>query len=229
MPHDVKTIEGIKVQKRSGQIVAFNFERITRAIGKAFKEFDGLPREADLPESSSANIDKVARCVFSVLKERALAKEFLTVEEIQDEVIRQLYENGFKEVGESYAEYRRKHTAQRSLFELYTTTKRDGKVVSFKPEKITLAIAKAFRAMHSGNLDNAMLAEAKKLSDKVVVEIRRLWPQGKSIHIEEIQDLVEKTLMTSGYYDVTRRYILYREERAKARRAKTFVQDIPLE
>ena len=140
--------------------------------------------------SASQDVVRVSNCVFAVLKERALAKPYLTVEEIQDEAIRQLYENGFKEIGERYADYRRRHTAQRSLFELYTTTKRDGKIVSFKPEKIALAIAKAFRAMNSGTLANTQLEEAKKLSDKVVAEIKRLWPQGKSVHIEEIQDLV---------------------------------------
>ena len=77
------------------------------------------------------------------------------------------------------------------LFELYSTIKRDGRVVSFKPEKISAAIAKAFLA-HSAEDLNAILERANKLTDIVISDIRRLWPEGKVIHIEEIQDLVGK-------------------------------------
>ena len=229
MSHDVLTAENVKVQKRNGQIVAFNTSRISHAIGNAFKEFNGLPREAELSSTTFADVEKVMQCVLAVLKERGTAKDHLTVEEIQDEVIRQLYENGFKEIGERYGDYRKRQTAKRSLYELYTVTKRDGKIVSFKPEKVTAAIARAFRAANDGNLDNGLLDDARKLSEKVVTEIKQLWPSGKSIHIEEIQDLVEKTLMLSGHHDVARRFILYREERAKLRRAKAFIQEIPAE
>lgn len=229
MPNALVTSENLKVQKRNGQIVAFNSARISHAIGNAFKEVNGLPREADLPIEANEHVDKLTRCVFAVLTERSLAKEFLTVEEIQDEVIRQIYENGFKEIAECYADYRKRHAAKRSLYELYTTTKRDGKIVSFKPEKITIAIAKAFQAANTGKLEDSHLEEARRLSDKVVSEIARLWPSGKSVHIEEIQDLVEKTLMTSNSHDVARRYVLYREGRAKLRRARSFIQDIPVE
>ncbi len=209
----------LKVQKRNGQIVAFNLHRIQNAIAYAFKEYLRLPRESELPESTIHDVLKVTHSVFAVLKERAYTRESLTVEEIQDEVIRQLYENGYKDVAELYSNYRRQHAAKRALYEFFTISKRDGKIVSFKPEKITLAIAKAFRAHHGGELDDSLLAEAKKVSDQVVMEIQRLWPEGKSVHIEQIQDIVEKTLMTCGHYDVARRYILYREERHKARQA----------
>jgi ribonucleoside-diphosphate reductase alpha chain len=220
MAHDAMTEPTtiFKVKKRNGQIVAFNQARIYNAIGNAFKEHGSLPREAALTSEITGYVEKIAQCVVAVLKERSLHKDVLTVEEIQDEVIRQLYENGFKEVGERYASYRRHHAARRALFELYTTSKRDGKVVSFKPEKITLAIAKALRANNNGELNDLLIETARELSDKVVAEIRRLWPEGRSVQIEEIQDLVEKTLMNSGYHDVARRYIIYRENRAKARR-----------
>jgi len=221
-------IEGaLKVQKRDGQIVGFNLNRISYAVSNAFKEFHSLPREADLSDSAINHVTKVTQSVFSVLKERGLTKEYLTVEEIQDEVIRQLYENGFKEIAELYSNYRRQHAVKRALFDLYKITKRDGKVVSFKPEKITLAIAKAFRAAGNSEFSDSLLVEAKKLSDRVIIEIQRLWPDGRAVGIEEIQDIVEKTLMTSGYHDVARRYIVYREERHKTRRLKLREIEIP--
>ncbi len=45
----------------------------------------------------------------------------------------------------------------------------------------------------------------------------RRQPQGGTFHIEDVQDQVELALMRSGEHDVARAYVLYREERAKAR------------
>ncbi len=219
----------IKVQKRNGQIVPFTALRIQNAIGNAFKEQNNLPREVDLPDDILNDVDKVSQCVVNVLKERSFRKDILTVEEIQDEVIRQLYENSFKEVAERYASYRRQHAAKRSLYELYSTVKRNGQVVSFKPEKITIAIAKALQATYSSEDANALLEKARTLSETVVSEIKRLWPEGKTIHIEEIQDLVEKALMKHGYLDVAKRYILYREERAKVRQIQAQKEDVAID
>ena len=51
---------------------------------------------------------------------------------------------------------------------------------------------------------------------------KNLWiedlTKGIPIHIEEIQDQVELALMRSGFHDVTRSYVLYREERNKAKK-----------
>ncbi|MCA9399569.1 MAG: hypothetical protein KC618_07460, partial [Candidatus Omnitrophica bacterium] len=218
MPHETTTRE-IKVQKRNGQVVAFNEIRIKKAIGNAFKEHMNLPREVELPIEANHSVDKIFACVGSVLKERFESRDHLSVEEIQDEVIRQLYENGFKDVGELYANYRKLHASKRALFNLYSTTKRDGKVVSFKPEKITYAIVKGFRASNGGLLTEDLLEIAREISANVIEEIRKTWPQGKCIHIEEIQDLVETNLMKAGYHEVARKYIIYREKRARERRA----------
>ncbi len=210
----------IKVQKRNGQIIEFIPSRITHAIANSFKEQTGLPRESELNDDLMLNAQKVTDCVVAVLKERGIQRPFLTVEEIQDEVIRQLYENGYKEVAERYASYRRYHAERRKLFELYSVIKRDGKVVSFKQEKIALAIAKALIAQNKGVYNEILIEKAQELTEKVVSEIRTRWPDGKSIHIEEVQDIAEKVIMSAGYHEVAKRYIIYREDRAKARRNK---------
>lgn len=210
----------IKVQKRNGQVIEFVPHRILHAVANAFKEQFGLPRESELNPEDMQEVQKVSDCVVAVLKERGVQKTFLTVEEIQDEVIRQLYENGHKEIGERYASYRRHHAARRQLFELYSIVKRDGKVVSFKQEKITLAIAKALIAHNKGVYNEILIEKAHELSDKVISEIKARWPEGKSVSIEEIQDIVEKVIMSAGYHEVAKRYIIYREERAKSRRNK---------
>lgn len=218
MRHDTTTGLDIKVQKRNGQIVSYNELRIKKAISNAFKDYLNLPREVELPIEYTRSVQKISECVASVLKERSHQKLTLTVEEIQDEVIRQLYENSYKEVAELYANYRKQHANRRALFDLYSTQKRDGKIVSFKPEKITLAIAKAFRAQNNGILTEELLNKVHEISRFVVQEIQSLWPQGRCINIEEIQDLVEKNLMKAGFHDIARGYIIYREERARVRR-----------
>lgn len=216
MPHKKTTAE-LTVQKRNGQVVAFHDDRIKRAIENAFKDMRRLPREADLPIDAGQDVDKVTACVTKAIEERFKLNSTLTVEEIQDEVIRQLFENGFKEAAELYANYRKQHADRRSLFELYTIKKRNAKKVALKPEKITMAIAKAFRALNNGILSEDLLIRAKQVSGKVIDEIRHLWPEGKCLDIEEVQDLVEENLMRAGYHDSARRFIIYREQRAKAR------------
>ncbi len=209
----------IQVQKRSGQTVEFNLFRITSAIGNAFKALQNIPREADLPQEYLKDVIQVSGSVFRTLTARAQTHNPLSVEEIQDEVVKQLYDNGFRKVAEQYADYRKQHAEKRAVYELFHTIKRDGKLVSFKPEKITTAIANAFRAASpSHTLVPAQLEEIRKLSDRVVSEIRVLWPQGKNVSIEEIQDIVEKTLMSSGHFDVAKRYVVYREERNRSRK-----------
>lgn len=220
MSHETTTTLEMNIQKRNGQVVAFNEIRIRRAVGNAFKEYNSLPREVELPIEITQSANKVTQSVVGALTERFRQTKHVTVEQIQDEVIRQLYENGFKEVGELYANYRKQHATRRALFDLYTITKRDSKVVSFKPEKITLAVAKAFRANNHGVLTENLLQAAHEVSNNVVEEIRRRWPDGKSIGIEEIQDMVEHHLMKAGYHDIAKSFILYREKQAEVRRER---------
>ncbi len=228
MPPITTEFKEIKVQKRNGQLVAFNLSRITAAVANAFKDVYQVPREADLNPEGLEKVEKATQSIYEALIEKAAKSGQLTVESIQDEVIRHLHNDGFKDVAESYADYRRQHAAKRALFDLYKTVKRDGKTVSFKPEKITLAIAKAFRAANpQQELTQEDLEKARQLSEKVVVDIRAIWPSGASVHIEEIQDIVEKNLMTSGYTEIAKRYIVYREERRKSRQQpKAEPQDV---
>lgn len=91
--------------------------------------------------------------------------------------------------------------------------KRDKCVVPFCPEKIIQAIEKAEMATEKGVTPNL----AHKVYQGVVEQI-----QETRISVEEIQDLVEIELMKSERTDVAKAYILYREERTKARNGKSF-------
>jgi uridine kinase len=92
--------------------------------------------------------------------------------------------------------------------------KRTGAVVPFTPERITNAIYRA--AVAVGGRDRTI---AEGLT-KQVVDILEATHDDRHPTIEEIQDVVEKTLIENGHAKVAKAYILYRDERARRRRKK---------
>ncbi|MDP6374825.1 MAG: ribonucleoside-diphosphate reductase subunit alpha [Pseudomonadales bacterium] len=99
--------------------------------------------------------------------------------------------------------------------------KRNGTVVPYTEDKIHVAITKAFLAVEGGTAAaSPRIRElVSALSDQVGNTFRRRLPSGGTLHIEDIQDQVELALMRSGQHKVARSYVLYREERARAREA----------
>ena len=97
--------------------------------------------------------------------------------------------------------------------------KRNGTVVPYTEDKIAVAITKAFLAVEGGTA-----AASPRIRELVAglagqvssIFMRRL-PSGGTIHIEDVQDQVELALMRSGEHKAARTYVLYREERARAR------------
>ena len=67
------------------------------------------------------------------------------------------------------------------------------------------------------------------ITGDIVEVFNRRMPSGGTLHIEEIQDQVELQLMRNEEYQVARKYILYREERAQERTKKEPVQAIELD
>jgi ribonucleoside-diphosphate reductase alpha chain len=110
-------------------------------------------------------------------------------------------------------------SAVRSPYADYKVIRRNGAVVGFEPAKISVAMTKAFLAVNgSQGAASARIRElVAGLTETVVGALLRRQPQGGTFHIEDIQDQVELALMRSGEHDVARAYVLYREERAKAR------------
>jgi len=96
---------------------------------------------------------------------------------------------------------------------LQEVIKRDKCMVPFCSEKIIKAVEKAERATERGMTTN--------LAHKVLAVLHTQIHQ-KQISVEEIQDFVEMELMKSERKDVAKAYILYREERTKARNGKSF-------
>ncbi|MFM1548224.1 MAG: ribonucleoside-diphosphate reductase subunit alpha [Lentisphaeria bacterium] len=99
--------------------------------------------------------------------------------------------------------------------------KRDGRMDVFQDSRIYRAIEKAFKA--ATDLDEALALpesdqkNAQRIADSVSQEVVGFAVRGGNLDVEWIQDVVEQQLMSEGFFNVARRYILYREERKKAR------------
>ncbi|NYS41805.1 ribonucleoside-diphosphate reductase subunit alpha, partial [Pseudomonas syringae pv. actinidiae] len=97
--------------------------------------------------------------------------------------------------------------------------KRNGTVVPYTDDKITVAITKAFLAVEGGNAaaSSRIHDTVARLTEQVSATFKRRMPSGGTIHIEEIQDQVELALMRAGVQKVARDYVIYRDSRAKER------------
>ncbi len=92
--------------------------------------------------------------------------------------------------------------------------KRDASIVTFDPSKIENAILKALTATQSGDKELAA-----KLTRKVLDALEEKFAS-RMPGVEDVQDIVEEILMTQGYPNVAKAYILYREQHADLRRLK---------
>lgn len=94
----------MKITKRDGRKVEFDSDKIVKAISKAFIEVypDGLT-------------DEMQTCAHRIANEVS-AHDGLTVEEIQDTVVRKLMASKYKDVAKVYVEYRYLHRMARSQY-----------------------------------------------------------------------------------------------------------------
>jgi ribonucleoside-diphosphate reductase alpha chain len=109
--------------------------------------------------------------------------------------------------------------ATASAYQGYQIIRRNGAVVAFEPNKIAVALMKAFLAVHGtqGAASASVRETVDGLTEAVVRALLRSRPGGGTFHIEDVQDQVELGLMRSGHHEVARAYVLYRERRAQER------------
>lgn len=100
---------------------------------------------------------------------------------------------------------------------IHKIKKRTGEIVDFEEHKPKAAIEKAFIATKT-QCDGDMLAE---LTLTVVKRVESAFETaGITPHVENVQDIIEKTLMEKGFYDAAKAFILYRKEHEKIRLEK---------
>ena len=110
----------------------------------------------------------------------------------------------------------------------YQIIRRNGAVVSFEPNKIAVAMMKAFLAVHGtqGAASASVREVVESLTQQVIRALVRSRPGGGTFHIEDVQDHVELGLMRGGHHEIARAYVLYREKRTQER-ARQVEQDAP--
>ena len=103
---------------------------------------------------------------------------------------------------------------------MFRVVKRDGEINDFTINKISDAIVKAFNATNV-QFNNDII---DLLSLRVVADFQPKVKDG-TIHVEDIQDSVEKTLEHAGFAEAAKAFILYRKQREKMRNMKSTILD----
>ncbi len=98
--------------------------------------------------------------------------------------------------------------------------KRDGTLAQFDAVKITEAVFKAFKANK-----NYEREKAEKITEQVVSILNVVYKDGRIPTVENVQDLVENALLTNGYTQIAKSYILYRDQHSKMREIKNLLED----
>ncbi len=96
--------------------------------------------------------------------------------------------------------------------------KRSGRIVAFSPSKIERAIRGAFKA--SGSDDQE---EIRRLTQEVVAELEKRFNSSLIPEVEQVQDIVEKTLLERGHEEVYSAFTLYRQLHQKLRSISSLV------
>lgn len=94
--------------------------------------------------------------------------------------------------------------------------KRDGTIVPFEEQKIANAISKALISVKRKDT-------SKKLAEQAVKELEKHFSQKIIPTVEDVQDVVEETLIKNKLVDVAKSFILYRQQHKELREFKTFL------
>ena len=93
--------------------------------------------------------------------------------------------------------------------------KRNGSEVTFDIEKIVAAVTKASNASESNHLTPEQIHD---IADYVEYKCMKM---NRAVSVEEIQDMVENQIMSTGAFELARRYVKYRYQRTLVRKANT--------
>jgi ribonucleoside-diphosphate reductase alpha chain len=193
----------------TGGAAGLDAAQIADIVGAALTDLLVARQEQDIfTESNRQFVAAVASDVVRVLSQSGVqVGEGLILQAIEDALVR----------------YNRHDVAKSLLFSrgglesapvepLAITTRlmrRNGQVVPWLPNKITVAVRMAFLSLEQDPAPSERVASAVT---------RRVADLGQTIiGIEEVQDLVQEELMRQGHYKVAQNYILYRAYRARRR------------
>lgn len=112
------------------------------------------------------------------------------------------------------------HEKEESETTMYKIIKRNGDSVDFQLVKIANAIQRAMDSCGRSYDDTVITTLALRAASAAEAKI-----SDGAVAVEDIQDCVERVLSESGYYDVAKSYILYRDQHTKIRDARNTLMD----
>ncbi len=118
------------------------------------------------------------------------------------------------------AQMKEKEVVRKMITTITTIKKRNGEIAPFDSDKIRVAISKANASIEGERITEAQLDE---LTAQVVAAAAEA---GDTPGVEQIQDIVEETLISYGFARTAKSYILYRAEHAKMRQSEGDLMDI---
>ena len=194
------------------------FTEVADAIGKALTSLVLVQSETDKSEAkvfTAENREFVARITREVASHLEKVYETsspgrLSLQALNLQIEKALVENNAYDVARSFVFHNASNlTGERSEVAELRVIRRNTQVVPWNPDKIEVAVRKAFL---SQQMDSSPAVEvAQEVTSTLLAT-------GQSfIHIEEVQDMVQEILMKQGHYKVAEAYILYRAERALMR------------
>ena len=87
--------------------------------------------------------------------------------------------------------------------------KRDGSIQEFSFEKVRAVVQKAYNS-NNQEVPNEFITHLGETFDKII-------PEKDSMHVEEIQDIIQNELIRRNQYDIVESFIIYRNKRAEIR------------
>ncbi len=218
-------------------------EKLLKAIGAAIVD-DRLargnlsPDEIFTPQNQFKVVSTVNRVLIALL---SFKKAVVNSEEVHEICENCLSEEGEILAAKGYLLYRIQKQRRHDTSKILQVLRRNGKKASWNPDKIFNAIYKAFlaetiqltgqeEASPSVVIEEADQEEARQRAIVITQKVNHeITSSGRDvIHIEEIQDLIERTLSDMGYQGTAKRFQNYRAERAHLRSLKAASEAKPV-
>lgn len=104
---------------------------------------------------------------------------------------------------------------------MYQIIKRDGRLAVYDGDKIKSAMSNSYRATYGKDSDSNFIALCNNTEDYIKSKVEENAEENKLLSVEDIQDMVENSLMDSSFKPVARNYITYRNYRTNERLKNT--------
>ena len=225
-PAWAKSVEDVQVDLPEIEVIdgeahrAFSLAEVAEMVGRSLSRWlKAKGQDSIFTETNRRWVARICTEVGRNLARQALAERplRLKIEDLQTLVEKTLVDNNAYDVARSLVSERRdRPVVVPGPGEAPACTarliRRQGQVVPWNEAKIEIAVCQAFLALR---MDAAAAPEIARAVTGRVMELGQA-----TVHIEEVQDLVQEELMRAGHYKVAERYIIYRAMRTEQRERK---------